>query len=57
MFGNRDVPFGVVLTSGNIDSHLNDIREQQRLYRLRHGSEVRGVKELYDSVVTTISGK
>ncbi len=27
MFGNDDVPFGVVLTSGNIESHLANIRE------------------------------
>lgn len=57
MFGNDDVPFGVVLTSGNIESHLANIREQQRLYRLRHGDEAREVKDLYDAVVVTISGK
>jgi len=57
MFGNEDVPFGVILASGNIESHLANIREQRSLYRLRHSEEVRGVKDLYDEVVATIAGK
>jgi len=50
IFGGGDTNFGVLLDSEGLDAHLAAIREQQRLFREKHPTEVRRVHDLYESV-------
>jgi hypothetical protein len=46
--GGGDPNFGTLLEQANLERHLADIREQQRLYRAQHTLDVQRVRDLYD---------
>jgi hypothetical protein len=51
IFGKGDPHFGVVMTPENVESHLETIREQQRMYRQHQPEDVRRIGALYDTVL------
>jgi hypothetical protein len=45
--GDNDVHFGVLLTSGNVGSHIEEIRRQRSEYHEQHQADARRVRDLY----------
>jgi hypothetical protein len=51
IFGLGNAHFGVLLDSNNIDRHLGDLREQQRLYREGRAADVQRVRQVNEFTV------
>lgn len=49
--GGGDGSFGVLLTPANLESHLQTIRDQQRVYREHHSENVQRMRRLCAAVV------
>jgi hypothetical protein len=56
IFNAGDEHFGVKLTPDNIDSHLAEVRRQQRRYRELHAKDAQRVRDIYTLAINTHSG-